>query len=153
VVGWIFLLTFFLVRFLFLAWRDIAAIRLELFASGSVLDKIAQAMVADNRIFVDRAEGNEAEIKETVRRDATIEETKRLIDEQEALEALQPKLQERTDLVLGLIGNFLRRRKVVDRYLIYFEVGFPCLLVFALACLFSYRASDQHFWVTLLAHQ
>ena len=57
--GALFILTFagsvfFLIRFLFLGWRDIAATRIQRLAIIFTLNEITQAIEANNRIFVDR---------------------------------------------------------------------------------------------------
>jgi hypothetical protein len=95
--------------------------------------------------IVDRAKKNEDEVEAMFKAGATYDERERLEREQKKLMAELEKLGERTDVVSGLIVGFLRRSNIVDRFLAYFEVSFPCSLVFALACLFIYMRAINIF--------
>jgi hypothetical protein len=121
---------FFLIRFLFLAWRDSVAYHLKMFAAFTSINDVVQSMHSLAQDFHRRAKEMEDIIR---KRDYTDSEQMRT--KQIALQDQESKMVNYERTVGGIIQKFVSRSRFIDKYTVAFEITLPCLLVTALVAL------------------
>jgi hypothetical protein len=127
---------FFLIRFLFLAWRDSCAYRLKMFAAFTSINDVAQSMHSLAQDLHRRAK----EMEDIVRKRDYID-SEQMQSKQLALRDQVSKMENYERTVGGIIKKFASRSRFIDKYTVAFEITLPCLLVAALVTLFMNEAS------------
>jgi hypothetical protein len=131
---------FFLVRFLFLAWRDSAAYRLKVFAAAANMNDVTQSL--HRRAVALWRQAKEMEKKVNDRDYSDPEEMR---TRQKDLEAELAKMDDVLESVGGVVVKFVYRSKFIDTYTVAFEITLPCLLVSVLILLLLIEASNVGF--------
>ncbi|WP_144030878.1 hypothetical protein [Bradyrhizobium japonicum] len=139
---------FFLIRFLFLYWRDRPAIRLNMMTAAMVLNDAAKDWVGTSVVLEGRAEESER-IANALASSANMWNFDDLARKEwsNAHDELQTELDQQATRALyisGLASTFYRRASRVDSYTKYFEIGLPCLLVLAATGMIVYMTADGH---------
>jgi len=123
--------TFFLIRFMFLAWRDSSLFRLKALAAGKAMHTISQFYVEQTQDLEWRKEelANRRKQKGPEDLDDYTSWAKALSDEDTTLFLEEKELEERMRTVDSVMTKFMSRSGFIDKYTIVFETSLPCALV------------------------
>ncbi|TAW21897.1 hypothetical protein ELI20_12185 [Rhizobium ruizarguesonis] len=133
---------FFLIRFLFLVWRDSYAHRLRTVAAARAMHHHTQA-IEDHDQYLARREMELTEILSNIDC-ANLDKT---ITDRETVRDKRKKIDELKRTIDGPIGKFIAISKFIDKYTFWFEISVPCFLVVALITLAAYKVLKFLHWL------